>query len=797
MREELSAFARERRDVLYAFLGRLFARERDVLSQPDVRRAFDELVESLGRPELRESPLSELVRGTQEAYLHHPWVVLTFRERVGLWHHLRIHVERLEPEELPVAGLLAFQESLVGAAPNDVPVLEIDLAPFNRGFPRLTEARSIGQGVILLHRQLASALFDGRGEGYRRLLEFLSLHALEGQTLLVHTTFQDVASLRTALRRALSRLEKLEASTPWPAFADALGKHGFAPGWGDTAARVAETMGLLVDLLEAPAPEALEAFLARVPMISRLLVLSPHGYFGQDDVLGLPDTGGQVVYILDQVRALERVMRERLSSQGVSVEPRILIVTRLIPECGATTCNQRLERVSGCRSSAILRVPFRRENGEVVPRWISRFEVWPFLERFARDVEREALAELGARPDVIIGNYSDGSLVASLLSQRLGVTQCNIAHALEITKYPLSGLRWKEYEARYHFSCQYTADLIAMNTADFILTSTYQEIAGTETSAGQYERYAAYTLPGLYRVLSGIDLFDPKFNVVSPGADPEVYFPFSDRERRLTTLSPALETLVYGSDTAPVARGSLGDRGRTLIFTMARLDRIKNLTGLVEWYGQSGRLRRQANLLVVGGSLDAAESADPEEREEIGRMHALFDRHRLEGDVRWVGKRLDRNLAGELYRFVADRRGVFVQPALYEAFGLTVVEAMTSGLPTFATRYGGPSEILEEGRSGFHLDTHDGRACADRIADFLERCAEDPGAWDRVSRAAIERVEARYTWKRYARRVLSYSCLYGFWKFVSNLERQETARYLHMLYQLQLRPLAASLSPAG
>jgi len=28
---------------------------------------------------------------------------------------------------------------------------------------------------------------------------------------------------------------------------------------------------------------------------------------------------------------------------------------------------------------------------------------------------------------------------------------------------------------------------------------------------------------------------------------------------------------------------------------------------------------------------------------------------------------------------------------------LTVIEAMGSGLPTFATRYGGPLEIIEEG----------------------------------------------------------------------------------------------------
>lgn len=57
-------------------------------------------------------------------------------------------------------------------------------------------------------------------------------------------------------------------------------------------------------------------------------------------------------------------------------------------------------------------------------------------------------------------------------------SQCNIAHALEKTKYPDSDIYWKNFEEKYHFSCQFTADLIAMNHADFIITSTYQEIAG-------------------------------------------------------------------------------------------------------------------------------------------------------------------------------------------------------------------------------------------------------------------------------------------------------------------------------
>jgi sucrose synthase len=152
-----------------------------------------------------------------------------------------------------------------------------------------------------------------------------------------------------------------------------------------------------------------------------------------------------------------------------------------------------------------------------------------------------------------------------------------------------------------------------------------------------------------------------------------------------------------------------------------------------------------------------------------------------------------------LYRYVADGKGVFVQPALFEAFGLTVIEAMISGLPTFATRYGGPLEVIRHGESGFHIDPNHGAESADLIADFLERCQTQEGHWEKISHAGIKRVRANYTWELYAERMMTLSRIYGFWKYVTNLERDETRRYLEMFYGLQFRPLAASVlvSPHG
>jgi hypothetical protein len=68
---------------------------------------------------------------------------------------------------------------------------------------------------------------------------------------------------------------------------------------------------------------------------------------------------------------------------------------------------------------------------------------------------------------------------------------------------------------------------------------------GSEDTVGQYESHQAFTLPGLYRVVNGIDVFDPKFNIVSPGADLSIYYPFTDKKRRLTSLHESIEELLF------------------------------------------------------------------------------------------------------------------------------------------------------------------------------------------------------------------------------------------------------------
>lgn len=73
---------------------------------------------------------------------------------------------------------------------------------------------------------------------------------------------------------------------------------GLEKGWGDCAKRSQETIHLLLDLLEAPDPSTLEKFLGTIPMVFNVVIMSPHGYFAQANVLGYPDTGGQVEFLI-------------------------------------------------------------------------------------------------------------------------------------------------------------------------------------------------------------------------------------------------------------------------------------------------------------------------------------------------------------------------------------------------------------------------------------------------------------------------------------------------------------------
>lgn len=72
-----------------------------------------------------------------------------------------------------------------------------------------------------------------------------------------------------------------------------------------------------------------------------------------------------------------------------------------------------------------------------------------------------------------------------------------------------------------------------------------------------------------------------------------------------------------------------------------------------------------------------------------------------------------------------------------ETFGLTLVEAMTFGLPVIAPPVGGPVEIVTHGIDGYCIDSRDGAA----LREAVLKLADDPETYDMMAGAARKRAQ--------------------------------------------------------
>ena len=66
------------------------------------------------------------------------------------------------------------------------------------------------------------------------------------------------------------------------------------------------------------------------------------------------------------------------------------------------------------------------------------------------------------------------------------------------------------------------------------------------------------------------------------------------------------------------------DKEKPIIFSMARLDKVKNLSGLVSWFAGNQKLQKLVNLVIVGGIVDPEQSNDKEEKAQCEKVSDLF-----------------------------------------------------------------------------------------------------------------------------------------------------------------------------
>jgi sucrose synthase len=307
----------------------------------------------------------------QELFLRENHMVIMLRQAPARYAFYQLRRDGNNMTEITVARFLELKEQYLRHHTSPTP-LTIDFAPFSEYMPSMREVKNVGNGIRYLNRFMCSNIFNRPEEWHRKLFEFIKIHNWKGTQLLINGgIINDYSDFPARLEKMCDTLEREEPGTSHNELEQMMRSNGFAPGWGNTAARILETMRMLLDLLNEPTPELFETFLSRVPMplVARIAIISPHGWFGQENVLGKPDTGGQVIYILDQVRALEQHLRKELALTGLDIQPEIVVITRQIPDLKIPAATRpekrflRLKTAGFCVCRSATRTARWPENG--------------------------------------------------------------------------------------------------------------------------------------------------------------------------------------------------------------------------------------------------------------------------------------------------------------------------------------------------------------------------------------------------------------------------------------------------
>ena len=428
-----------------------------------------------------------------------------------------------------------------------------------------------------------------------------------------------------------------------------------------------------------------------------ILLISIHGLIRSNELeLGRDaDTGGQTLYVVELARALG----ERDDVERVDLVTR-RIVDPAVSEDYAQTEDALADKVR------IIRIDAGPDE------YIPKEQLWDHLDSFTDNLVNW-IREQPRMPDVVHSHYADAAYVGVRLATLTAIPLVHTGHSLGRDKRKqllAKGLSREDIETTYNISRRVNAEEELLANADLVITSTRNEIES------QY---------GLY------DYYDPAcMTVIPPGTNLVRYHPPAEG---------------YTSTFPEKLKPFLTDPERPLVMALSRPDERKNIPVLLEAFHHSARLRETANLLLIAGNRDDVRDLDAGAESVLTQILLDIDAYSLHGLVA-VPKHHTMNEIPDAYRTVAASGGVFVNPALTEPFGLTLLEAAASGLPLVATENGGPVDIISNCENGILVDPLDAAAIADALLNLLT----DRPKWEQAVHNGLKGVRRHYTWQAHA-----------------------------------------------
>lgn len=440
-------------------------------------------------------------------------------------------------------------------------------------------------------------------------------------------------------------------------------------------------------------------------------MFSVHGLLRSENMeLGRDaDTGGQIIYVVELAKALGRHEEVR----------QVDLFTRLIVDDHVSEdYAQPVEKVS--ETCNIVRIQCGGRK------YMRKELLWPHLDEYVDKTIRYIKGQ-NTIPDVIHGHYPDAGYVATMLSGIFGVPMIYTGHSLGRSKLARlldEGMKEQEIVKKYRIDYRIQMEEAILEKADLVVASTRQEIE---------QQYGAYDNKDI-----------PHFKVIPPGLDLDKYYPY------YRDNMPDVET----SETQMHARASVMaelnrffmNPDKPLILSVCRPDKRKNIAGLIKAYGEDLDLQAMANLAVFAGIRKDISEMEDNERNVLTEILLLMDKYDLYGKIAIPKKHDFEHEVPELYRTAASKNGVFVNSALTEPFGITLIESAACGLPIVAPKDGGPKEIVQNCQCGLTVDTTDSGA----IAAAVKQLIADGERWRQYSKCGIMNVRSHYTWQSHA-----------------------------------------------
>ncbi len=433
-----------------------------------------------------------------------------------------------------------------------------------------------------------------------------------------------------------------------------------------------------------------------------IVLVSPHGLIRRENLeLGRDaDTGGQTKYVVELAIALgERPEVDRVD----------LLTRKVCDPQLSSDYAKPIEMLS--EKARIVRI----ECGE--PGYLPKEQLWDSLEIFS-DNALAYIHEQQRMPNIIHSHYADAGHIGTQISSQLGIPLVHTGHSLGRSKRKqllASGAKRQEIEATYNMRRRIEAEERTLCAAARVIVSTNQEIE---------EQYAVY------------DYYQPdQMRVVPPGTDLDKFYPPVGNE--------------WDTDIARQLERFLSHPDKPIILALSRPDPRKNITTLVEAYGESPQLQKLANLVVVAGNRDDIRDMEEGAQEVLNNILLEIDQYDLYGKVAFPKHHKAEDVP-ELFRLAALSKGLFVNPALTEPFGLTLIEAAACGVPIIATEDGGPIDIIGNCRNGLLVDPLD----KDAIATSLIKLLESTKRWDAFAQNGMDGVRKHYSWQAHVEKYL-------------------------------------------